>query len=116
MEPLPCGRLKIFFLSKKQTSGQLISQSNELANTVAKSPFSEWPRGYLIMAASVDRVARLVSRTPLPAPRACVNDFPSDDALAAAHRAYITRVSANFLRNRRTKITTSTTKGKRGKL
>jgi hypothetical protein len=55
------------------------------------------------MAASVDRVARLASCTPPPAPRACVNDFPYDDTPAAAHHAHIAFVSATFLIKRKAK-------------
>jgi hypothetical protein len=96
MDPLP------FFHRKKKTSNQLISQSNKLTNTVAKSPFSEWTRLPSLMAASVDRAARLLSRTPKPAPRTCANDLPSDEAPTAAHHAFIAYISATFLRKNKT--------------
>jgi hypothetical protein len=101
MEPLyPAGAFKCLLFYQKQTSNSLISQSNELTNTLLKSPFSERPRLSFLMAASVDRAATLVSRTPPPAPRACVNDFPSDDAPAAAYHAGIACVSATLFKKR----------------
>jgi hypothetical protein len=59
------------------------------------SPVFEWPRFPSLMAASVDRAARLVLGRPKP--RTCVNDLlTSDDAPAAAHHAFSARVSASF--------------------
>ena len=59
------------------------------------SPVSEWPRLPSLMAASVDRAARLLLGEVKPRP--CVNDLLiSDDAPVAAHHACSACVCASF--------------------